>query len=65
MPIVLVGEKFWRQAMNIDFLVEESIIDVEDRELFWYAETAEEIWDSIQNWECANAECYGRDVTRR
>jgi len=65
MPIVLVGERFWRQAVNIDFLVEEGVIDVEDRDLFWYAETAEEIWDSIQNWERANAERYGADVTRR
>src|SRR5215471_9507446 len=61
MPIVLVGERFWRRAVNMDFLVEEGVIDAEDRDLFWYAETAEEIWDDIQNWERANAECYGAD----
>jgi uncharacterized protein (TIGR00730 family) len=64
MPIVLVGEKFWRQAINIDFLVEEGVIDAEDRELFWYAETAEAIRDSILNWERASAERYGSDLTR-
>jgi uncharacterized protein (TIGR00730 family) len=63
MPIVLVGEKFWRQALNIDFLVEQGVIDAEDRELFWYAETAEEIWDSIQDWKRACAERYGADLT--
>jgi hypothetical protein len=26
------------------FLVDEGVIDSEDRELFWFAETAEEIW---------------------
>jgi uncharacterized protein (TIGR00730 family) len=50
LPIVLVGEEYWRQAINIDFLVEEGVIDLEDRELFWYAETASEIWDGILHW---------------
>jgi len=49
-PVVLVGETFWRQAINVDFLVDEGTIDLEDRELFWYAEEAEEIWNSILNW---------------
>jgi len=50
LPVVLVGEKFWRQAINVDFLAAEGVIDAEDRELFWYAETAEEIWEGIQHW---------------
>ena len=29
---------------------EEGTIDPEDRDLFWFAETAEEIWDDIQRW---------------
>jgi len=53
-PIVLVGEEYWRQAINVDFLVEEGVIDAEDRELFWYAETAEEIWQGILQWHEAN-----------
>jgi predicted Rossmann-fold nucleotide-binding protein len=31
-------------------LVEEGVIDPEDLELLWFAETAEEIWDSILRW---------------
>jgi len=50
MPVVLVGEEYWRQAFNIDFLVEEGVVDAEDRELFWFAETAQEIWDGILRW---------------
>ncbi len=50
LPIVLVGEDYWRKALNIDFLVDEGVIDPEDRELFWYAEDAEEIWRDILNW---------------
>ncbi len=50
LPVVLVGESFWRQAVNIDFLVDEGVIDKEDRSLFWYADTAEQIWDGLQEW---------------
>ena len=49
-PVVLVGEEFWRQAFNVDFLVDEGVIDTEDRDLFWYAETAEEVWEGLQLW---------------
>ncbi len=59
MPIVLVGERFWREAVNIDFLAREGVIDAEDRDLFWYAETAEEIWDGIRSWERINDEMFG------
>jgi uncharacterized protein (TIGR00730 family) len=56
LPIVLVGEEYWRQAVNIDFLAAEGAIDPEDRELFWYAETAEEIWQGILVWYEASGE---------
>jgi uncharacterized protein (TIGR00730 family) len=49
-PVVLVGESFWKRAVDVDFLVDEGVIDPEDRELFWYAETAQEIWDGILRW---------------
>ncbi len=50
LPVVLVGESFWRRAFDVDFLVEEGVIDEEDRELFWYAETAQDIWDGLKLW---------------
>ena len=49
-PVVLVGEQYWRQAFNVDFLVDEGVIDEEDRDLFGFAETAQEIWDGILHW---------------
>ena len=49
-PVVLVGEAFWRRAFDVDFLVDEGVIDPEDRQLFWFAETAEEIWNGILDW---------------
>ncbi len=53
MPIVLVGESYWRRVFDVDFLVDEGVIDPEDRDLFWFAETAEEIWSSICDWHVA------------
>jgi uncharacterized protein (TIGR00730 family) len=50
LPIILVGEAYWRGVFNPDFLVDEGVIDPEDRELFWFAETAEEIWSDILHW---------------
>jgi uncharacterized protein (TIGR00730 family) len=50
LPIVLVGERYWRRVVDFDFLAEEGVIDPEDLELFWYAETADEIWSGIRDW---------------
>jgi len=49
-PVILVGEEYWRRVFDADFLVAEGTIDLEDRELFWYAETAAEIWRDILVW---------------
>ena len=48
MPVTLVGKDYWQRAVNFDFLADEGVIAQEDRELFWFAETAEEIWNGIQ-----------------
>lgn len=53
-PVVLVGESYWRRAVDFDFLVDEGVIDAEDRELFWFAETAEQIWNGIVRWHDAS-----------
>jgi uncharacterized protein (TIGR00730 family) len=55
-PVVLVGEAYWRRAVDVDFLVDEGVIDSEDRELFWFAETAQEVWNSILHWHATSGE---------
>lgn len=50
LPVVLVGRQYWQAVFDPDFLITEGVIDPEDRELFWYAESAQEIWDGIQTW---------------
>ena len=61
-PVVLVGEAYWRCAFDIDFLVDEGVIDAEDRDLFWFAETAQEIWDGILHWHDASGEPLYREL---
>jgi len=53
-PVVLVGRDYWRRAFDIDYLHEEGVVDAEDRELFWFAEEADEIWDGILTWYASN-----------
>jgi uncharacterized protein (TIGR00730 family) len=55
-PVVLVGEAYWRRAVDVDFLADEGVIDPEDRELFWFAETAQQIWDGILQWYDASGQ---------
>jgi uncharacterized protein (TIGR00730 family) len=55
-PVVLVGEAYWRRAFDVDFLVDEGVIDAEDRDLFWFAETAQDIWDGLLVWYQNNGE---------
>jgi uncharacterized protein (TIGR00730 family) len=50
LPITLVGEAFWRHAVDFDFLVDEGVIEEEDLGLFSFAESAQEIWEGILRW---------------
>ena len=49
-PVILVGESYWRQVFNPEFLIDEGVIDPEDRDLFWFAESADQIWHDILAW---------------
>ncbi|HEY8125609.1 MAG TPA: TIGR00730 family Rossman fold protein [Methylocystis sp.] len=49
-PIILVGESYWRRAFDVDFLLDEGVIDAQDRHLFRYAESAPDIWAEIRRW---------------
>ena len=50
LPIILVGTSYWRQLVNLEFMADEGVISDEDLNLFSYAETAEEVWESIEQW---------------
>ena len=56
LPVILVGEQYWRRVFDVDFLAAEGTIDPEDVELFCFAETAEQIWKFICDWYEKNGE---------
>lgn len=63
MPVVMVGEAYWRRVFDVEYLVEVGNIDPEDAELFWYAETAAEAWFGIETWHQTNGSpLFGNDV---
>ena len=49
-PVVLIGEAYWRKVFDANFLCQEGVIDAADLKLFWFAETAEDAWRSILGW---------------
>lgn len=55
-PVILVGETYWRRVFDPEFLVDEGVIDPEDRDLFWFSESAEAIWRDILDWYEANGQ---------
>ncbi|OXI15439.1 LOG family protein [Burkholderia sp. AU15512] len=58
LPVILVGEAYWRRAVDLAFLADEGMIDRRDLELFTYCESAPDIWRAIGGW-------YARRRTRR
>ncbi|MEM5365840.1 LOG family protein [Paraburkholderia azotifigens] len=50
LPVVLVGESYWRRAIDFDFMVSEGVISPADMHLFVFRETAEAVWQAIVEW---------------
>ena len=50
LPVVLVGRTYWERLIDFSYLMEEGAIDIEDRDIFWFAETAEDAWRGIIDW---------------
>ncbi|WP_297459298.1 LOG family protein [Ferrovum sp.] len=53
-PVVLVGEAYWRRVLDAEYMLDQGHIDAEDLDLYWYAETAAEAWEGIQHWHREN-----------
>jgi uncharacterized protein (TIGR00730 family) len=48
LPVILVGEAYWKRAVDFDFLVADGKIGARDLRLFRYAESAAEAWSEIR-----------------
>ncbi len=53
-PVIFIGRKYWEKLIDFDMFEEEGVIDPEDRELFWFAESAQEAWEGMRAWHEAN-----------
>lgn len=49
LPIVLVGQSYWRRLLNLDVLAEEGAIAPEDLALFHTVDSPQQAWDVIQS----------------
>jgi len=49
-PVVLVGEEYWKRVIDFDFLREEDVIAPEDEGILTYADSADEAWEDILQW---------------
>jgi uncharacterized protein (TIGR00730 family) len=56
LPVVLVGREYWERVIDFEFLMDEGVIESEDREIFWYAETAQQAWQGILDWYASSGE---------
>jgi hypothetical protein len=56
LPVVLVGREYWERVIDFGFLMDEGVIESEDREIFWYAETAQQAWEGILDWYARSGE---------
>jgi uncharacterized protein (TIGR00730 family) len=49
-PVVLVGEAYWRSVIDFDLMAAEGMIEPSDLALFRFCERAEDIWSAICGW---------------
>ena len=48
-PVLLLGEEYWRRIINFEALVDEGTISEKDLALFDYVDSADEAWDKIKH----------------
>ena len=46
-PIIIFGREYWERVIDFQFLADEGVIDDNDLDLFRFAETPEDAWDTI------------------
>ena len=48
LPIILYGEKYWKEVLNFDAMVRHHVINPEDLNLFSYCSTPEEAFETLE-----------------
>jgi uncharacterized protein (TIGR00730 family) len=47
LPIVLFDKRFWQNVVNLKHLVDTGMISPDDLDLFAFANSAEEVWETL------------------
>ena len=50
MPVVLVGQDYWRKVINFQMMAELGLIAAEDHESIHFVDTAHDAWQAISSW---------------
>ncbi len=53
-PIIFIGREYWKRVIDFEMLEIEGVIDVEDNELYWFADSADEAWEGLLQWHIEN-----------
>ncbi len=53
-PIIFVGREYWDKVIDFEMLELEGVIDAEDNELFWFADSAKDAWLGLVQWHIDN-----------
>ena len=48
-PIILFGEKYWKNLINFEFLADFGLISEDDLKIFKYVNTASEAWEIVKS----------------
>jgi len=51
LPVILFGEKFWKELINFQYLVDEGTVNQKDIDLFVYTDSAVDAWNYIKNFK--------------
>jgi len=49
-PVILVGKEFWTEMVKFSQMIDFGVIDENDMQMIYFAETASEIWGVIKNY---------------
>ena len=49
-PVILVGKEFWTGMVKFPEMIDFGVIDENDMQMIYFAETASEIWGVIKNY---------------
>jgi uncharacterized protein (TIGR00730 family) len=57
-PVILYGSEYWKQVINFPFLSDQGVISDKDLDLISFADSPEQAWEIISNFQVSTASDY-------